>query len=348
MAKVSLHIVSWNSMRFLPDALQSIAAQTFRDIQVIVVDNASTDGVEEYIRAHHPEVIFLRNFKNLGFAKAHNQAIELARSLWAKQESSTDERFVLVTNPDILLTPTYLETILAATTAHPEAASFGGTLFKIFEKQDGEFSDAVRSTMIDTTGIKLFRTGRVVERGAGEQDQGQYRTAGDVFGFSGALGLYRIGALEDIRMDDDYFDTRFFAYKEDIDLAWRLRLRGWHAWFVPDAKAYHYRGAYGSEKRKFRQAWKERRAKSSIVNRLSYRNHFWLLLKNLDVGMFLLHSFWILPYEFLKFWYVLFLERGTLQAVREAILGIPDMFRKRRQIQRMKKVKSRDVRKWFV
>ncbi len=335
-------------MRFLPDALQSIAAQTFRDIQVIVVDNASTDGVEEYIRAHHPEVIFLRNFKNLGFAKAHNQAIELARSIWAKQESSVEERFVLVTNPDIILTPTYLETLLAATAAHPEAASFGGTLFKIFEKQDGEFSDAVRSTMIDTTGIKLFRTGRIVERGAGEQEHGQYATAGEVFGFSGALGLYRIAALEDVRLDDEYFDNRFFAYKEDIDLAWRLRLRGWHAWFVPQAQAYHYRGAYGSEKRKFRQAWKERRAKSKIVNRLSYRNHFWLLLKDLDIGTFFLYGLWLLPYEFLKFWYVLLLERGTLQAIREGLAGVPEMLHKRRLIQRGRKVKSKDIRKWFV
>lgn len=335
-------------MRFLPDALQSIAAQTFRDVQVIVVDNASTDGVEEYVRTYHPEVIFLRNFKNLGFAKAHNQAIELACSLSAKQEPSTEERFVLVTNPDIILTPTYLETLLASTAAHPEAGSFGGTLFKIFEKQDGEFRDAIRSTMIDTTGIKLFRTGRIVERGAGEHDRGQFRTPGEVFGFSGALGLYRTAALQDIRLDDEYFDNRFFAYKEDIDLAWRLRLRGWRAWFVPDAHAYHYRGAYGSEKRNFRQAWKERRTKSNIVNRLSYRNHFWLLCKDLDMSTFFLYGLWLLPYEFLKFWYVLVLERGTRTALCEGVAGVPEMFRKRRLIQRGRKVKSKEIRQWFV
>ncbi len=72
-------------MRFLPDALRTITEQTFRDFQIIVVDNASTDGVTDFLRAHYPEVIVLRNGKNVGFARAHNQGIELARSLWARQ-----------------------------------------------------------------------------------------------------------------------------------------------------------------------------------------------------------------------------------------------------------------------
>lgn len=347
MAKVSLHIVSWNSMRFLPDALASIFAQTYRDIQVVIVDNASTDGVEEFLRNEYPQVIFLRNFKNLGFARAHNMAIELAESLWAKQ-GDVGERFVLVTNPDIILTPNYLETILAETEAHPEAGSFGGMLYKVFEKFDGEMRESIRSNMIDTTGIKLFKTGRIVERGAGEENHGQFGKQEEVFGFSGALGFYRLNALKDVAVNGEIFDDAFFAYKEDVDLAWRLRRRGWRAWYVPEATAYHYRGAYGSEKRSFLQAWRERRNKSSIVNKLSYRNHVWLMTKNMDTSTFFLYAPFLLPYEVLKFCYLVIFECGTFSAFFEAMGGMGNMLKKRRFIMKNRKVTARDIRAWFA
>lgn len=334
-------------MRFLPDAMESIFSQTHRDFQVIVVDNASSDGVEDFLRNEYPQVIFLRNFKNLGFARGHNQAIELAESLWAKQ-GEAGERFVLVTNPDIMLTPDYLETILRETSAYPDAGSFGGMLYKVFEKHDGEMRESERTNMIDTTGIKMFKIGRIVERGAGEDNHGQYGKAEEVFGFSGALGLYRLQALKDIAVNGEIFDDAFFAYKEDIDLAWRLRRRGYKAWYVPEAVAYHYRGAYGSEKRKFALAWKERRTKSAVVNKLSYRNHIWLMLKNLDISTFFLYAPFLVPYEFLKFWYLVVFERGTFGGLFESVGGMGEMFKKRKIIMKNGKVSAREMRKWLV
>src|SRR5258708_5828501 len=79
MSKVSIHIVTWNSAKHLPDALASLRAQTFTDFNLIVIDNASNDESVALIREHYPEATLLRNSKNLGFSRGHNQAIALAR-----------------------------------------------------------------------------------------------------------------------------------------------------------------------------------------------------------------------------------------------------------------------------
>ncbi len=347
MPRVSIHITTWNSLRFLPQALQSIYDQTERDFQVIVVDNASTDKVADFLRANFPSVVLLRNFKNLGFARAHNQAIELAKSLWQKQGEGMGGKYVLVTNPDIVLAPDCLEKMLAAAATYPEVGSVGPKLYKIYEAADGEFNEQVRTNVIDSTGMKLLRTGRLVERGAGEEDKGQYDRLLEVFGISGALCLYPLTALEAARQGEEYFDEKFFSYKEDADLAWRLRLAGLGSRFEPTAIAYHYRGAYGSEKRSLIQAWRERRAKSEFVNRLSYRNHFWLLVKNLDFSTFLRYGYALLPYEALKLAYLLVFERGTLGALFEALAGFGEMRRRRKLNSKNRRASAREIRKWF-
>lgn len=346
MPKVSIHIVAWNSMRYLPKALESLYAQTFRDFQVILIDNASTDGVVEFLRGEYPQVVTLRNSRNLGFARGHDQAIELAKSLWEKQ-GGEGERYVLLTNPDIVLAPDCLERLVAAAESCPEAGAVGPKLRKASAGAEGDLKEAILTETLDTTGIRMRRTGQAVERGAGEQDLGQYDAAGEVFGVSGALCLYRLSALESVRYEGEYFDERFGSYKEDLDMAWRLRLRGWVAWYAPEALAYHFRGAYGSERRSFLTAWRERRAKSKVVNRLSYRNHIWVLVKNLDFSTFLLYSPWLLGYEFAKLVYVTFFETRTLGALSEAVSGFPEMRKRRRATMRSHKVSAKDLRKWF-
>jgi len=91
--KLSVHIVTWNSMRFLPDLLKSIMDQTYRDFNVLVIDNASTDGVEAFLREHYPDISFIRNARNLGFSAAHNQGIRYAVEHWPHTE--LQEHFIL-------------------------------------------------------------------------------------------------------------------------------------------------------------------------------------------------------------------------------------------------------------
>lgn len=356
MPRIAVNIVAWNSLRYLPALFASLGAQTFQDFSVTVVDNASTDGVLDWLRAEYPQVATLRNTRNLGFARGHNQAIALSRARWSRQvDKPTDRsvglsdarRYVLVTNPDLVLAPDFLERLVVTADSHPEVGSFGGKLLRIVAERAGDvLVEPRKTTTIDSTGLKIARSRRVVERGAGEEDTGQYAD-GPVFGISGALALYRMTALDDIKFDDEYFDDVFFAYKEDVDLAWRMQLRGWGSWYEPRALAYHYRAAVGSERRTPWTALRERRRKSSFVNFLSTRNHLLLLFKNDDIANRLRHLPWILIYEFGRLILVLFTEPGTLKAYFAALRLFPRMRSKRSFAFSIRKTSPHDLRKWF-
>lgn len=345
MPKVVVSIVVWNSMKFLPDVLASLKAQTYEDTALIIVDNASTDGVVDFVRAHNPEAVVLRNPKNLGFAHGHNQAIAYAR---AHLRTEGDEFYMLVTNPDVILTPNYIDTIVGRMEERRDAGSAGGKLLKMYQTGEDVLVEQVKSDIIDSTGIRITRSRRGVERGAGETDDAsQYGRTEEVFGVSGALAMYRLSALEDIAYRGEFFDEDFFAYKEDIDIAWRLRLRGWAALYVPFAKAYHYRTAYGRERTGILESIRRRRIRSAAVNFYSHRNHLLLLMKNDTIVNTMLHAPLILWYEFRKFLYVLFFEPRTLRAIAAAFLLMPRMLSKRRVAMSRATVRSADIRRWF-
>src|SRR5690606_29109153 len=89
--------------------------------------------------------------------------------------------------------------------------------------------------VLDTTGHVAFRTRLFRNRGEGQPDDGAYDRPDEVFGVSGALALYRLAALDDVALDGQVYDEDLFAYWEDVDLDWRLQLRGWQAWYEPGA-----------------------------------------------------------------------------------------------------------------
>jgi GT2 family glycosyltransferase len=136
-------------------------------------------------------------------------------------------------------------------------------------------------------------------------------------------------------------------YKEDVDLAWRLQLAGYSAWYLPSAEAYHYRSAFGHAEFNHLITIKDRRRKSKFVNRLSYKNHWLVLVKNEFWSNFLLHLPWIIFYELKKFVYVLVLEVGTLKSVGEFFRLLPNIRDKRKQIKILRRVGAKEIRKWF-
>jgi len=278
-------------MRYLPDLMLSLEKQTFTEFSVLVIDNASADGSVDFLREKYPQVKIIRNFRNLGFSAAHNQGIKYAMAMW--KDEPMDSNYVLITNPDIILTPDYLEKLVAAADTHPEAASFSGKLLGATRAEDDGFKDDTKTNTIDSTGLSISRSRRVTDRGAGELDSGQFDQSQEVFGVSGALALYRLSALDAVRHGEEFFDDDFFAYKEDADLAWRLQLAGFFARFVPEALAYHFRRVGGKEKSGFFQMFKNRKYKPKEINYYSYRNHLWMLVKNDGLGNFFQHLPWI-------------------------------------------------------
>jgi GT2 family glycosyltransferase len=335
MLKVSIHIVTWNSLKFLPDCLSAIFSQTYQNFSVLVIDNASSDGTVEYLAKHYPNIYLIRNNINQGFAKAHNQAINLSSA-----------PYVLVINPDVILEKDWLERAVAKMEENKNIGSLSGKLLKI-RFADIEIREKVKTNIFDSTGLKIYKNRRVVDRAEGEEDKGQYNQEEEVFGLSGACVLYRRIALESIKLKikncqsktgEEYFDEDFFAYKEDVDLAWRLRLAGWQNIYSPELVAYHFR----------RVALSHRFSQSKWVNFLSYRNHLWLLLKNDYWSNFFRHFCFIILYQLAKELYLFFTQPIVLfKASFSFWQGFLKMWRKRQYILKRAKIKPKEIRKWM-
>jgi GT2 family glycosyltransferase len=239
-------VVSWNSADQLADALDTLAAQRHAPVEVVVVDNASADA-SRAVAARYPDVRVVANPTNLGFAGAANQGVALARAAGADA--------LLLCNPDIRLDAGYLEAATAALGGQPGRAAVQG---KLRRTDNG---------ILDTTGHVAFRTRLFRNRGEGQADTGQFDTPGEVFGISGAVALYRLAALDDVACDGEVFDADLFAFWEDVDLDWRLQLRGWQAWYTPEATGWHERGGAGPRR-------------SAVVEELNFANRFLVVTKN--------------------------------------------------------------------
>ncbi len=327
--RVSVHIVTYQSWPDILEALRSLECQTFTDFRVVVVDNASNDETVKSISSEYGNrIAMLRNFQNLGFATAHNQAIELARR--GKSE------YVLVMNPDVILFPTTLDELVGCANRHGRIGAIAPRLLR------------PPGSSIDSTGTRCRRSFYVFDRGSGKPEVGNYLREEEVFGCSGALALYRLAALEDVRLGSEYFDTDFFSYKEDVDLSWRLRLRGFEIWYAPKAIALHTRRTRGSPEEGFLRMRASRIARSPAIICWSYRNHLWVLLKNLHWSLAFQHSPWLCTREILKALYLSIFEftpwrLGLVQALK----GLPRMLRKRQSIMSSASISSQQMRKWF-
>jgi GT2 family glycosyltransferase len=253
----SIVIVNWNGRGHLARCLPSLMAQTYRDFEIIIVDNGSNDGSVTFIRQYYPQVRLLQNSQNLGFARPNNQAIRVAQG-----------RYILTLNNDTELPPNWLQALVSAAQAHPEIGAFASLVV---------FDD--RRHMIDSAGLSVTLAGIGCQNRLGEDVQ-EVREAEDVFGVCAAAALYRRELLEDVGL----FDEDYFAYYEDVDLAWRARLRGWRAMLVPKALVYHlHSGTSGRG--------------SAFKERLVVRNKVWTTLKNYPFPAWLLFLPLILAYD---------------------------------------------------
>jgi GT2 family glycosyltransferase len=337
--KVQIQIVTWNSLKFLPDCLSSIFSQTYKNFNVLVIDNASNDGTIDFLLKNYPEVKIFRNNKNLGFATAHNQGIKLLKD-------NQEIEYILVINPDIILEPDFLKRLLSKMEEDKKIGAISGKIFKIYTVEP-ELNEKIKTKIIDSTGLKISRSRKVFDRAEGELDKGEYDKEEEVFGLSAACVLYRLSALKDVKIDDEYFDSDFFAYKEDFDLSYRLRWRGWKLFYFPKAIAYHFRQVSGGKNKIF-EIIRRRKERSYFVKYLSYRNHLFTLIKNESFLNFLKDFFWIFFYELGKFFYLLLFEQKTLLALIEVFKKFPKMLKKRRVIMKNRKISSKEIRKWFI
>jgi GT2 family glycosyltransferase len=313
---ISVVLVTWNSARYLPRCLAGIALQSIA-VELIVVDNASSDDSLEIVG---DGVRVIRNAKNRGFSAAVNQALAVARG-----------QYILLCNPDAYLTPTYVQRLIAALEAAGE--TYGAATGKLL-RADG---DAIEPRdVIDSKGIRFTRSGRHFDIAQGEIDiSGE--TVTEVFGVSGACALYRRSFLQAVAINGEVFDEDFFAYREDADLAWRGRLFGYRALYVPDAIAYHVRTVTPAV----------RRALSPAINMHSVKNRFLLRLKNEGAYLALRNAPFELTRDLIAIAAVLTIERSSLPALAWLWKNRRRIMAKRREIQRRRVVSDRELAPWF-
>jgi GT2 family glycosyltransferase len=258
----------------------------YSSMELIVVDNGSTDGSVDLVRRRHPEAVVLRNPENLGYCRAQNQAIAQARG-----------EYFLALNPDVRLLPGYIERMVEALERRPEYGSAVGKLWQTVDQDP---------RLLDSTGLFLDRRRHQYLRGHGRPDLGQYDQAGEIFGVDGAAAFHRRTMLEDVAIDGQYFDEQFFTYMEDVDLAWRARLLGWKSWYEPSAQAFH--------KRRFKPGGRGRMEKE--IRRIAVKNRYLLLLKNEGAEEWR-RDWWRVRLYDLGIWaYILLLEQSSLGALR--------------------------------
>jgi GT2 family glycosyltransferase len=217
--KASVIIPNWNGRQHMEPCLSALAAQTHPDREVIVVDNASSDGSQPYIRKNWPDVRLIELSENRGFTGACNAGLEAAGG----------ECLVLLNN-DTEVTPTWLAALADGMESHPEAGILASKIL-LFDQRD----------TFHAAGDLYRADGRPVNRGVWEKDVGQYDEDEHVFGACGAAAAYRRAMLDQIGTLDDSF---FFSC-EDVDLAWRAQLTGWKCLYKADAVLYHRLAATG-------------------------------------------------------------------------------------------------------
>ncbi len=150
--------------------------------------------------------------------------------------------------------------------------------------------------------------------------------------------MYRRVALEEVAVNDEYFDVDFFAYKEDVDLAWRLQLYGWKAQFEPTAVAWH---------RRFLGADKKRGKVSAQLRSMSLRNQHLVIIKNEDTSNLLRHLIYVVPRSLGMWGYALIFEPFQWRTLIRLFKQAPKSLQKRKIIMSHRKIGPEGIRKWF-
>ncbi|MFA5044221.1 MAG: glycosyltransferase family 2 protein [Kiritimatiellia bacterium] len=248
--RVTVIIPVWNGAAWLAGCLEALAAQSFRDFAVIVVDNGSTDDSRALAARLAPQAASIAWDRNRGFAAAVNAGIRASRTEYAA-----------LLNVDTRPRPDWLANLVQA--MDESAPDVGGLASKMLSMED--------PTTIDDCGDSLSWQGAAAKRGHG-RSAAEFEKGAEIFSPCAGAALYRKSFLDEL----GGFDERFFAYLEDVDLGLRGRLRGYRHGFVPTAEVLHQGHGSGLPQGRY--------------VRLVTRNRILLLLKNLPARLLIRHA----------------------------------------------------------
>lgn len=306
---VSVLIVAYESFATLGWCLEALRRQTVRDWELVLADNGSTDGAAYAAAEADRSIVFLDNRENLGFAEGNNRAAAVARGRW-----------LALLNPDAYPEPDWLERLLAAAERRPDVRCFASLQI-----------DDADPDRLDGAGDVMTAAG-VGYRGGWRAPREETPPEGEVFSACGAAMLIDRALFLEL----GGFDPAFFCYCEDLDLGWRLRLRGEPVLFVPDAVVRHVGGASSGER-------------SAFALRHGARNRIRTFVKNTPPLLFAatapLHVAATLALAAVA---VVRGEGATLRGVVEGLRGLPDSFRARAAVQRTRRRSSANLARHLV
>jgi len=290
---ISVVIPNYNGARFLENCLASLTAQTYSEMELIVVDNASEDQSVALVQGIAPQVVLLKQTRNLGFAGGANAGIRASKGDW-----------VAVLNNDAEVAADWLSECAHAIQIHSDAAFLACRIL-----------DLGSPGRIFSAGDCFLRAGIGYRRGQEQKDRAEFRDECEIFSASGCAALYRRDAL----VATGGFDERFFAYLEDVDLGLRLQALGYRGYYVPRAEVYHLGSATSGGEF------------SDLSVRLRTRNALLLLFKSMP-GRILFRCLPIIFLAQL-WWLLRVAIRGSLihyfRGLVSAFLSAPAMIRER-------------------
>jgi len=321
MCKVSIIIVNWNGLVHLATCLDSLTGQTFRDFEVILVDNGSSDGSVAFLQEQYPWVRVIALTENTGFATGNNRGFEHARG-----------EYIVALNNDTRAEPDWLENLVRVADSLPQVGMVASRICS--------FTDP---DILDSIGMGVCRDGMA---------RGRYRNrrwatlelqeVEEIFFPSACAALYK----REMLAETGFFDDDFFAYAEDVDLGLRGRLAGWGAVAATQAVVYHkYSQTSGSL--------------SPFKVHLVERNHYWVAVKNFPFGSLVVLPFFTL-WRYLEQARVVLAGCGTgaefraggsraaliealLKGICDSLAGLPQVLRKRRQVMRRRRLPIREL-----
>jgi GT2 family glycosyltransferase len=322
----SVIVVNWNRKDLLRKCLESLARQQNAGLEIILVDNGSTDGSASMAAAEFPTVRLIANTENRGFCGANNQGIAAATG-----------EFIALLNNDAEAEPVWITSLKKALMDYP-AAGMAASKILVYE------NPRCGSSRIDKVGHLIFPDGQNRGRGTGAMDDGQFDRIEEVLWPDGCAAMYRKVMLDRI----GGFDEDFFAYADDADLGLRARIAGWTCIYTPHAVVRHHRGATLG-------------LRNAARVKLIERNRVLLVIKSFPLGLLILNPFYYLARlvagaaasfteegETVHFpgwrgkWQ---LAKAMIAADLEALALLPRMLRKRREIDRTRILSPREVRR---
>jgi GT2 family glycosyltransferase len=299
---LSIIVPNWNGKQYLPTCLDSLAQQTYKSLEVIVVDNASTDGSQTLLKSQYQWVKLIELAENRGFTGACNTGLETAQG-----------EFVALLNNDTEVDSCWAEAVSDAFARHSEVGSVASKML-LFDRRD----------YIHTAGDFFTKDGRAGNRGVWQRDEGQFDQEEYVFSACGGSAVYRRTMLDEIGL----LDNDFFFSGEDVDIGWRAQLAGWRCLYTPRAIVYHHLSATGGG---VTASYYDGRNLLFILVK-NFPTALWR-----KYGFRILKAQLHLAWEALRAWRGA-AARARLRGMFAGLLETPRMFRKRRPIQQSRRV----------